>query len=143
MIFAKRGLAAFLHFVRSMRRKIMRKALISSAVFSLVLLAGAPAKAQVSFGVQIGEPPAPRAYRVPARPRGEFVWVEGYWYPQGNHYRWRDGYWARPPVAGGYWIEPYYYNGRYVEGYWEGPRGRRWDRDRREWRADRRNDYRR
>src|SRR4029077_20133968 len=66
------------------RRTIMRRALISSAVFSLMLLAGSPAKAQVSFGIQIGEPPAPRAYRVPARPRGEFVWVEGYWYPQGN-----------------------------------------------------------
>ena len=121
----------------------MRKALISSAVLGLMLFAASPAKAQVSFGVQIGQPPPPRAYRVPARPRGEFVWVEGFWYPQGNHYKWRDGYWARPPVAGGYWVQPYYYNGRYVEGYWEGERGRRWDRDRREWRADRRNDYRR
>jgi len=101
-----------------------------------MLLASASAKAQVSFGVQIGEPPAPRAYRVPAQPRGEFVWVEGYWYPQGNHYRWRDGYWARPPLPGAYWVQPYYYGGRYVEGYWESGRGRRWDRDRHDWRAE-------
>jgi YXWGXW repeat-containing protein len=97
----------------------------------------------VSFGVQIGEPPAPRAYRVPAQPRGDSVWVEGYWYPQGNHYRWHDGYWARPPVAGAYWVQPYYHEGRYVPGYFEGPRGRRWDGNRREWRGEQRNDFRR
>src|SRR5262245_52133699 len=73
------------------RRKIMRKALISSAVLSVMLLASAPAKAQVSFGVQIGEPPAPRAYRVPAQPRGDFGWVEGYGYLAGRQYRWTDG----------------------------------------------------
>ena len=68
------------------------------------------------FGITIGQPPAPRAYRVPPRPGRDFVWVEGYWYPQGKgkHYKWHDGYWTRPPFAGAYWVEPYYYRGQYV-----------------------------
>jgi hypothetical protein len=32
-------------------------------------------------------PPPPRVYRVRPRPGPAFVWVEGYWYPQGNRYR--------------------------------------------------------
>ena len=115
--------------------------------FFTVLAAGAmlvglsaTAQAQFSIGVTIGQPPPPRVYRVPVRPGPEFVWVEGYWYPQGRHYRWHDGYWTRPPYEGAYWVEPYYERGTYIVGYWESPRGRfehdhRWDRDR-----DRRDD---
>ena len=113
----------------------MRRALISSAVFALLMFAGSPAKAQVSFGVQIGQPPPPRAYRVvpPPAPDG-YEWVEGYWYPVRGRWVWHDGYWSRPPFRGGYWVQPYYWNGRYVGGYWEnGDRRRnhnhRWDRD--------------
>jgi hypothetical protein len=112
----------------------MRIGLISSAAFALLLGAGSAANAQVSVGVQIGRPPAPvvieeppppRAYVVAARPGPEFEWIEGYWYPQGRHYRWHDGYWTRPPYAGAYWVAPYHYNGRYVAGYWEGRREER------------------
>jgi hypothetical protein len=122
----------------------MRHLLKLSALIGLLFVAS-PAHAQISFGIQIGPPPRPRVYRVAPRPGPEFVWVEGYWYPEGRSYKWENGYWTRPPYEGAYWVEPYYLGGRYVGGYWESPRGRfdhdhRWDRERQ--RDDRRNDRR-
>src|SRR5215510_6160195 len=143
----------------------MRVNLISSMGCVLVLGVGSIAQAQVSVGVVIGRkapppvvvqepapviveedvepepvvieaPPPPRVYRVAPRPGPEFMWVEGYWYPQGRHYLWRDGYWTRPPYFGAYWVAPYYHRGVYVAGYWGGGRGRH-DRDRRERERDR------
>jgi YXWGXW repeat-containing protein len=119
----------------------MRKLLQTLAISAVLLVPAATAHAQVSFGIRIGEPPAPRAYRVPPRPGPEYVWVEGYWYPQGSHYRWHDGYWTRPPFDGAYWVEPYHEGGRYFPGRWENGRryiyhDHRWDRD------DRRDDRR-
>ena len=105
----------------------MRFGLMSSAALALLIGAGSVAHAQVSIGVAIGRPPAPRAYVVAAQPGPEFVWVEGYWFPQGKHYRWHDGYWTRPPYGGAYWVQPYYYRGHYVAGYWEGRRDERRD----------------
>jgi len=70
---------------------IMRK-LFSILFVSLFLMPVSVARAQVSFDVHIGPPPAPRAYRVPPQPGPEYVWVEGYWYPIGGRYRWHDGY---------------------------------------------------
>jgi len=121
----------------------MAKNFVKALMLSMtVLLAAAPtAHAQISVGIQIGTPPpAPRAYRVPPRPGPEFVWVEGYWYPQRGHYVWHNGYWTQPPYAGAYWVEPYYQQGRYFPGYWEAGNRRmahdhRWDQsDRRDWR---------
>jgi len=126
----------------------MRHLLKLAAVSGLLLFAS-PASAQISFGITIGQPPPPRAYRVAPRPGPEFAWVEGYWYPQGKHYRWHDGYWTRAPFPGAYWVEPYYLGGRYFSGYWEdGVRRRehdhRWDRGRdRDGRRDERRDERR
>ena len=112
--------------------KTLIKALAVSAV---LLLPASAAHAQISFGIRIGEPPAPRAYRVPPRPGPEYVWVEGYNYPEGGRYKWHDGYWTRPPYEGAYWVEPYHQNGQYFQGHWEGSRGNmmhdhRWDRGR-------------
>jgi hypothetical protein len=120
----------------------MRSVFTGVVVTALLLGTGSAAHGQVSIGVQIGQPPPPRVYVVPARPNPEFVWVEGYWYPQGHHYKWHEGYWTRPPYADAYWVEPYYARGVYVAGYWEGGRGRfehdhHWDGDR-----DRRDDRR-
>jgi len=89
---------------------------------------------QMAIGIEIGEPPAPLAYRVPPMPGPDFVWVEGYWYPQGRRYVWHDGYWTRPPYEGAYWVAPYYVGGRYFPGQWESRRGNlahdhRWDKD--------------
>jgi hypothetical protein len=105
------------------------------------------AHAQFNVGIHIGEPPAPRAYRVPARPGPDYMWVEGYQYPQGSHYAWHNGYWTRPPYEGAYWVAPYHTGGQYFAGRWEGSRGNvahdhRWDRSRQrdERRDSRRND---
>src|ERR1700733_9231350 len=101
-----------------------------------MLLACAPAFAQVSLGIRIGRPPAPRVVRVrPASPGPGYFWVDGYWYPVGGHYRWHDGYWSRPTYEGAHWVGPRYEGDQFYNGYWEGERGRvehdhRWDKER-------------
>ena len=113
----------------------MRKVLQTLAVSAVLLVSAPAAQAQISLGFRIGAPPAPRAYRVPRQPGPEYVWIEGYWFPQGQRYQWHDGYWTRPPYQGAYWVDPYYVGGQYFAGQWEG-RGRnfrhdhRWDRGR-------------
>lgn len=121
--------------------------LFQTLAISVLLFAPASARAQVSFGIRIGEPPAPRRYRVPPQPGPDYMWVEGYYYPQGPRYVWHDGYWTRPPYEGAYWVAPYYVGGQYYGGRWEGGRGNvrhdhRWDRGRQrdERRGPRRND---
>jgi WXXGXW repeat (2 copies) len=100
-----------------------------------LIFAAASAFGQISIGIQIGPPPPPRVVRVlPVRPGPDFVWVEGYWYPVGNHYRWHGGYWTRPAYPAARWIGPHYEGGRYFAGYWDGAAGRRehdhrWDKD--------------
>jgi hypothetical protein len=114
--------------------------------FALLLCGSAViAPAQVSFGITIGPPPPPRVIVRPIEPGPGYAWVEGYWYPVGNHYRWHDGYWTRPPYGGALWVAPYYDGRQYFGGHWEGDRGRfehdhRWDRDRRVRDYDRRHD---
>jgi hypothetical protein len=92
--------------------------------------------AQVSIGIRIGPPPPPRVvYVVPARPAPEFIWVDGYWYAVGNHWKWHQGYWTQPPYIGASWAAPHYEGGQFFAGYWAGERGRiehdhHWDHDR-------------
>jgi hypothetical protein len=95
------------------------------ALFLVVGLSASPARAQVSVGITIGAPPAPRVVAVvPATPGPEFVWVEGYWYPVGHHYKWHEGYWTRPPYAGARWVAPHHDGHQYFAGYWDGDHGR-------------------
>jgi WXXGXW repeat (2 copies) len=122
------------------------KSFIRSVLLAAALLPAVPAlHAQISLGIRIGPPPRPRVVRVlPPNPGPGFLWVEGYWYPQGNHYRWHDGYWTRPPYEGARWIGPHHDGQQFFEGYWEGDRGRfehdhRWDHDR--YRDDRYDDH--
>ena len=70
---------------------------MKTAVFAMMLLVGGSAPAaQISVGIRTGPPPPPRVVRVvPQNPGPDFVWVEGYWYPVGNHYKWHEGYWTR------------------------------------------------
>jgi YXWGXW repeat-containing protein len=112
---------------------VMTKLFKILAVSLLVLGPASAAHAQISFGIRIGEPPAPRAYRVPPRPGPDYVWVEGYQYPENGRYVWHDGYWTRPPYQGAYWVDPYHVNGQYFQGQWEGDRANvahdhRWDK---------------
>lgn len=110
------------------------KRFLQTAAFSALLLASASAaQAQITFGIHVGEPPAPRVYRVPPQPGPDYQWIEGYQYLQGGQYRWHDGYWSRPPFAGAYWVAPYYNRGEYFAGHWEGGRANvahdhQWDR---------------
>jgi WXXGXW repeat (2 copies) len=111
----------------------MTRLLQTAALSALLLASASAAQAQISFGIHIGEPPAPRAYRVPPQPGPDYEWIEGYQFLQGGQYKWHDGYWSRPPYAGAYWVAPYYDNGQYFAGQWEGARGNvahdhQWDR---------------
>ena len=103
------------------------------AISAFLLTSSSAAHAQVTFDVHIGPPPPPRAYRVPPQPGPDYVWVEGYQYPQNGHYVWHNGYWTRPPYEGAYWVAPYHNGGQYYAGRWEGGRGNvghdhRWDK---------------
>lgn len=79
-----------------------------------------PAYSQVSLGIRIGAPPAPRVYVQPASPGPGYTWVGGYWYPVSGHYRWHAGYYSRPPYEGALWIEPHHDGQQYFAGYWQG-----------------------
>jgi hypothetical protein len=109
----------------------------SLLLLGLLLGLAVPAMhAQVSLGIRIGAPPPPRVLAVrPVAPGPEHVWVEGYWYPVGGHYRWHAGYWTRPPYEGARWVAPHHDGERFYAGFWDGPHGRvehdhRWDHDR-------------
>jgi len=110
----------------------MKATLLAAMLLSCVSIA----QGQVSLGIRIGPPPQPRVVRtLPPRPGPEFVWVDGYWYPVGNHYKWHAGYWTRPPYEGARWVGPRHDGEQFYAGYWDGPHGRfdhdhRWDRDR-------------
>ena len=84
----------------------------------------APSSAQVS--VYIGSAPPPIRYeeRGPL-PGPGFIWIEGYWAPNGRHYRWVQGRWDHPPYEGAYWSHPHY--DHYKEG-WQLHEGH-WDRE--------------
>jgi len=124
---------------RSSPVRVFSGALLSKAllvVFFVSGLFGAPAaRAQVSIGIQIGAPPPPRVLAVvPPTPGPDFVWIEGYWYPVGKHYRWHAGYWTLPPYPAARWVPPRHDGDRFFAGYWDGDRGRfehdhHWDRD--------------
>jgi hypothetical protein len=81
-----------------------------------------PGSAQIS--VYIGTPPPAVVYEEPGPPPGSgFVWIEGYWAPEGHRYRWVRGHWERPPFEGAYWTHPHYdhYREGWVlhEGHWD------------------------
>ena len=104
----------------------MRNFLKTTMLLALVVLGVASgADAQISIGIRIGPPPAPRVVRVqPSRPGPDFVWIEGYWYPVGKHYKWHKGYWTRPPYEGARWVGPRHDGEQFYIGYWNGERGR-------------------
>ena len=80
-----------------------------------------PAHAQVT--VYIGSAPPPVRYE--ARPRAPgpgFSWIDGFYEPYRNQYRWHPGYWQQPPFQGAYYVHPHYdhypQGWRMHEGYW-------------------------
>lgn len=100
-------------------RTILRTTLLAAALLPCASFG------QISVGVGIGPPPPPRVVSVrPPAPGPEFAWVDGYWFPDGSHYRWHEGYWTRPPYSGATWVAPRHDGTQFFEGYWEGARGR-------------------
>lgn len=126
----------------------MRTHLLRTLAILVVLLGPLPsAHAEFSFGIRISEPPPPRVSRVPPCPGADYVWVEGYYFPDDHyvwvdgyqyaeegHYSWHEGYWTRPPYQGASWVEPHHADEQYYYGHWAGARGviahdHRWDRE--------------
>ena len=90
------------------------------------------APAQIS--VYIGAPPPPIPYVVPPpAPYPGYIWTEGYWAPQGNHYRWVPGAWVNPPYGDAEWNHPHwdhYDKGwRFHEGHWDHGHGNAYGHD--------------
>jgi hypothetical protein len=98
---------------------------VKKGLLALMLLGAASVFGQVSIGIRIGAPPPPRVVRVtPRSPGPDYVWVGGYWYPVGSHYKWHDGYWTRPAYVGARWVPPRHDGERFYAGYWDGDHGR-------------------
>ena len=91
--------------------------------------------AQVSVGITIGAPPAPRVIRSrPRNPGPDYVWIDGYWFAEGRKWKWHEGYWTLAPYPGAVWVTLRYERGQFFAGYWQGSQGRiehdhRWNRD--------------
>jgi hypothetical protein len=118
----------------------MKTLLRVGLLFAFLLAGSYAASAQVVIGIRIGAPPPPRVVAVfPEQPGPEFVWIDGYWYPVGGHYRWHEGYWSRPPYEGAYWVGPRHDGERFYAGYWDGDHGR-WEHDHK-WDHDRERDH--
>jgi hypothetical protein len=85
-----------------------------------------PAWSQISVYIGIAPPPI-RVEVPPPPPEPSFVWVTGFWAPQGNRYRWVSGHYMRPPYEGAAWYGPHYEQGargwHYRDGYWGHGRG--------------------
>ena len=102
-----------------------------------MMLLGGTVFGQVSIGIRLGAPPAPRVLRVrPVNPGPGYTWVDGYWYPVNNRYVLHAGYYSRPPYDGAAWVNPRYDGQQYFGGYWSGndrqyQHDHRWDRDKR------------
>jgi hypothetical protein len=104
-------------------------------------MSAAPAWSQVSVYIGIAPPPI-RIETPPPPPEPTFVWVTGFWAPQGHHYRWVSGHYMRPPYEGASWMVPRYEHGsqgwHYREGYWGRPehgQGHAYGHDH-EWKGD-------
>lgn len=107
----------------------------TTLIAAMLLASGSVFGAEISVGITIGPPPPP-PYAVqvlPPTPGPEFVWIAGYWYPVGVHYKWHKGYYTRPPCEGARWVQPHYDGERFYAGYWHDDHGRfehdhHWDR---------------
>ena len=101
------------------------KSLTRATLLAAILLISGAAFGQVSIGIQIGPPPAPRELKVrPVAPGPDYMWVDGYWYPVNGKYVWHAGYWSRPPYAGARWVAPHHDGKQFFGGYWDGAKGR-------------------
>lgn|SRR5882757_7325317 len=98
----------------------MKMKWLLGTVFAMALVV--PASAQFSVYVRTG-PPAVRYEERTSPPAQGYIWVDGYWTPQGRHYQWVPGRWQQPPYEGAYWSHPHYdherQGWRLHEGHWD------------------------
>lgn len=81
---------------------------MKKAMLAMILLAGsALAGPRISVGIGFGVP-GPVAVVRPVCPGPGYVWVDGYYGPNGF---WVPGFWRAPVVVAG----PRYYGPRYIE----------------------------
>lgn len=59
----------------------------------------------------------------PERPSSNHVWLEGYWTWRNSRYEWMPAHWAQPPSSSAVWVAPRYEpegnSYRFYEGYWK------------------------
>ena len=81
-----------------------------------------PAWSQISVYIGVAPPPIRIEAPPPPPPEPTLIWIGGFWAPQGEHYRWIPGHYARPPYPGAYWAGPHYVHEargwHYREGSW-------------------------
>jgi hypothetical protein len=95
-----------------------------NVICGLVVASALSIPATGQIGIYIGSaPPALRYEERGPEPGPGCTWVEGYWAPNGRHYRWVAGRWDRPPYEGAYWNHPHYDHQRQGwqlhEGHWD------------------------
>ena len=70
-------------------------------------------------------PPAPYVEVVGTAPGPSYVWVNGYWWWNGDQYVWMRGHWSLPPEPGYVYVRSgWVYAGgqyRFVHGRWAAP----------------------
>lgn len=100
--------------------------MVKKSVVLALLAAGltTPAWSQISIYLGIAPPPV-RFEPPPPPPAPVFVWIQGFWAPEGGRYRWIAGHYERPPYPGAFWYGPRYDQGPRGWGYRRGYWGRR------------------
>jgi hypothetical protein len=67
-------------------------------------------------------PPAPQTDVALAQPGLNYVWVRGYWTWRSEQYQWVAGHWEMPPTPSSVWVpptlEPQGNAYKFTEGYW-------------------------
>ena len=105
---------------------------MKTKLLAVLLLASSSmfADTRFFFGIGVGSHYGPRYYAAPppvvryyapvrpVYPGAGYTWVDGYYYPVGPRYVWREGYWARRPYPNAYWVAPRHSGHYYYNGYW-------------------------
>jgi hypothetical protein len=102
-------------------KKIALAALVG--LFALTLtLTSAPVASHAQTVIHIA-PPAPIVENPGPPPEEGFVWINGYYRWDGDHYTWVTGHWMQAPHSGAHWVAHHWEerdgNWVLVEGHWE------------------------
>ena len=99
----------------------MRQRLVAG-IFAVAMMT-MPGHAQVSVYLGLTPPPIRYEGPPPPPPGPEMTWVDGFWAPQGRHYRWFPGHYEQAPYPGAYWTHAHYdrypEGWQYHEGHWD------------------------